>query len=82
MPVSFRKSKKVAPGLRVNVGKGGVSLSAGGKRAGVNVGKRGLTGRVSAPGTGLGYRTKARGCMVLVVPAGIGLLAAWRLLLL
>lgn len=63
MPFTFRRSKKIA-GVRVNIGKRGVtSLSFGGRRAGTTIGRRGVSHRVSLPG-GLGYRTKATGCVV------------------
>lgn len=52
----FRKSKKIAPGVKLNVGKKGVGVSIGGKVAGVSVNTQGdVTKRVSAPGTGLSY---------------------------
>ena len=56
MGLNFRKSFKIAPGVRVNVGKKGVSsVSVGGKGARVSVGKKGTRTTVSAPGTGLSY---------------------------
>ncbi|MBR4687065.1 MAG: DUF4236 domain-containing protein [Bacteroidales bacterium] len=52
----FRKSKKILPGVKVNVTKTGVGLSVGGKLGGVSVNSHGdMTTRVSAPGTGLSY---------------------------
>lgn len=54
----FRKSFKVLPGVRMNVGSKGVtSWSFGGRGARVNVGKRGVTTTYSLFGTGLSYRT-------------------------
>lgn len=53
----FRKSFKLLPGVRVNVGsKGMTSWSFGGRGARVNVGKRGTTTTYSLFGTGLSYR--------------------------
>ena len=53
----FRKSIRIVPGLRVNLGSRGVtSLSVGGRGATMNFGKRGVTGTVSLPGTGLSYQ--------------------------
>ena len=53
----FRRSLKVGPGIKVNLGKAGVSsLSIGGHGATLNVGKRGVTTTVSVPGTGLSYQ--------------------------
>ena len=56
MGFNFRKSFKIAPGIRLNVGKKGISsLSAGPKGAKVSIGKKGTRTTVSAPGTGLSY---------------------------
>lgn len=56
MGLNFRKSFKIAPGVRLNVGKKGISsLSVGGKGARVSVGKKGARSTISAPGTGLSY---------------------------
>lgn len=58
MGLNFRKSFKVAPGVRLNVGKKGISsVSVGGKGARVSVSKKGTRTTVSAPGTGLSYST-------------------------
>ena len=58
MGFNFRKSFKIAPGVRLNVGKKGISsVSIGGKGARVSVGKKGTRTTVSAPGTGLSYST-------------------------
>lgn len=74
MPFTYRRSKKIGP-VRVHLGKRGVSLSTGGKYAGLSLGKRGLRSRVSLPGTGLSYRSKATGCVLLVAPLSVPLLA-------
>lgn len=56
MGFGFRKSFKIAPGVRLNVGKKGISsISVGGKGARVNLGKKGTRTTLSAPGTGLSY---------------------------
>ncbi len=53
----FRRSFRVAPGMRLNVGKSGVtSLSLGGRGATLNLGRQGVTSTVSLPGTGLSYQ--------------------------
>jgi hypothetical protein len=54
----FRKSFKIAPGVRFNVGKKGVGVSVGGKgfRTSVNTSGRKTT-TVGIPGTGLSYTT-------------------------
>lgn len=59
MGFRFRKSVKIAPGVKVNFGKKSVGMSVGNKYAGVSVNSRtGARARVSAPGTGLSYSTK------------------------
>lgn len=58
MGFRFRKSIKIAPGVKVNLGKKSVGMSIGNKYAGVSVNSRtGARARVSAPGTGLSYST-------------------------
>ena len=56
MGLSFRKSFKIAPGVRVNLGKKSAGISIGGKYGGMSFNsKRGTRARVSIPGTGLSY---------------------------
>ena len=56
MGLNFRKSFKIAPGVRLNVGKKGISsVSVGGKGARVSVGKKGTRTTLGIPGTGLSY---------------------------
>jgi hypothetical protein len=53
----FRRSFRLAPGVRLNLGRHGItSTSVGQRGATVNLGKRGVTGTVSIPGTGLSYQ--------------------------
>ncbi|MFR9136557.1 MAG: DUF4236 domain-containing protein [Gemmiger formicilis] len=60
MGFRFHKSVKLLPGLRLNLNKKSISLSAGGKHLGVTVNSRGgVSGRVSAPGTGLSYTVRS-----------------------
>lgn len=62
MGLRFRKSFRVAPGIRVNLGKKSVGVSIGGKYGGVSFNtKSGARVRASAPGTGLSYSTKIGG---------------------
>lgn len=49
------------PGVRLNLGKTGVSLSAGVRGASVTLGKRGLYSNVGIPGTGLSSRQRLAG---------------------
>ena len=51
----FRRRKKIAPGVTLNLGKTGGSFSFGRRGASVNVGRRGMQGAVSMLGTGLSY---------------------------
>ncbi len=55
MGFRFRKSVKLAPGVRLNTSLGGVSATLGRRGASVNVGKRGVRGTVGIPGSGLSY---------------------------
>ncbi len=56
MGFNFRKSFKIAPGVKLNIGKNGISsVSAGVKGARVSVGKKGTRTTVGIPGTGLSY---------------------------
>lgn len=57
MAFRFRKSFKIAPGVRLNVGKRGGSLSIGGRGATVNISSRGTRATFGIPGTGIGYST-------------------------
>ncbi|AUZ06363.2 hypothetical protein ADP71_31850 [Vitreoscilla sp. C1] len=58
----FRKSIKILPGVRVNIGKKGISsVSVGRRGASINVGKRGTHANVGIPGSGLSYRTRIGG---------------------
>ena len=56
----FRKRKKIAPGVSLNVGKRSGSLSFGRRGASVNVGKRGTQATLSLLGTGLSYVFRRR----------------------
>ena len=56
MGLRFRKSIKLAPGVRVNLGKKSASVSVGGKGARYTVSSTGRrTSSVGIPGTGLSY---------------------------
>ena len=61
MAWNFRKSFKIAPGLRVNLGKKGASLSIGPKGSKVTFGNNGTYVSGGIPGTGLYYREKVSG---------------------
>lgn len=61
MALRFRRSIKIAPGFRINLGKTGASLSMGGRGATVTFGPRGVYSNVGIPGTGISYRSKLSG---------------------
>lgn len=61
MGFRFRRSLKIAPGVRVNLGLTGASLSVGPRGASVTVGKRGVYSNVGLPGTGMSLRSRLDG---------------------
>ncbi|QAX28139.1 DUF4236 domain-containing protein [Leisingera sp. NJS204] len=60
MALRFRKSFKVAPGVRLNVSGSGTSVSLGGRGVTTNISKRGTRTSLSIPGTGLSYTSSSR----------------------
>lgn len=60
MAVRFRKSIKLAPGIRMNLSGGGLSWTLGPRGASVGIGKRGTYLNSGIPGTGL-YSRQAIG---------------------
>lgn len=61
MGLRFRRTVKIAPGIRWNIGARGSSLSFGPRGASINVGRRGVRGTIGLPGTGLSYTEKLGG---------------------
>ena len=55
MGFRFRKSVKLMPGVRLNLGKRGASVSVGGKGLTCNISKKGARTTVGLPGTGVSY---------------------------
>lgn len=55
MGFRFRKRIKIAPGVRLNISKSGVSTSLGVRGASANVGKRGVRATVGIPGSGVSF---------------------------
>lgn len=51
----FRKSIRLAPGVRINLSRSGVSTTLGGRGASVNIGRKGTRATVGMPGTGLSF---------------------------
>jgi Protein of unknown function (DUF4236) len=63
MALRFRRSVKLAPGLRLNFSGSGMSLSAGPRGAKVNFGSRGAFLSSGIPGTGLYSRARLSGAL-------------------
>jgi len=61
MALRFRRSLKIAPGIKINIGKRGGSLSFGRRGSTVTVGRGGTFANIGIPGTGLSWRTKIFG---------------------
>lgn len=59
MGLRFRKSIRLAPGLRINISKSGFSTSVGGRGATINLSKKGARATVGIPGSGLSYSAYA-----------------------
>ena len=57
----FRKSIKLAPGVRLNLSKSGISTSLGGRGATVNIGRKGTRATVGIPGTGISLSRRVSG---------------------
>ena len=68
MAFRIRKSFKIAPGIRLNVSKSGLSTSLGRKGATVNISKRGTKVTTGIPGLGISrsklYKPAAGGAEV------------------
>jgi hypothetical protein len=82
MTFRYRRSLRLAPGLRVNLSKRGASLSVGRRGLTTNVNRDGVRTTVSAPGTGLSYSTRRQRpggsvASFLVGLAILALLGAW-----
>ena len=60
MGFRFRRSIKVAPGVRINLSKSGVSTSIGARGAHVTIGHGQVRETVGIPGSGLSYTEQQR----------------------
>ena len=58
MALRFQKRIKIAPGIRLNLSKTGMSVTSGMKGASVNIGKDGKHLNLGIPGSGLSSRTR------------------------
>lgn len=63
MTLRFRQTFTLFSGVRINVGKRGISTSIGVRGATVNIGRRGVRATVGVPGSGISYSA-------LVLPVG------------
>ena len=61
MGFRFRRSIRIAPGLRLNVSTRGLSTTIGARGASLNLGSRGAYLNVGLPGSGVSYREKIGG---------------------
>lgn len=68
---NFRKKIKIAPGIKLNLSKSGISTSVGVKGASVTVGPKGTYVNNSIPGTGIYKRTKISGSGFATDPSEI-----------
>lgn len=76
MPFRYRRSIRLAPGVRINLSKTGGSLSAGAGGFTANLNRRGVQSTISARGTRLSYRTRRRsGSSVIGTLIFLGILA-------
>jgi hypothetical protein len=55
MPFRFRRSIRIVPGLRLNVGRRGLSASVGGREGHVTAGTGSVRATATLPGTGISY---------------------------
>jgi hypothetical protein len=57
----FRRSVRIAKGVRLNFGARGTSVSVGGRGVTVNFSRRGTRTTVGIPGTGISYSETEKG---------------------
>ncbi|EYD75177.1 hypothetical protein Rumeso_03273 [Rubellimicrobium mesophilum DSM 19309] len=82
MGFRFQRSLRLAPGLRLNLSKSGVSATLGRPGASVNLSRRGVEGSAGLPGTGLSYRQRVAGRSGISVAGAVlvlVILAVWLL---
>jgi uncharacterized membrane protein YhaH (DUF805 family) len=59
--IQFRRSLRIAPGIRLNLSRSGISTSIGQRGASVTLSRRGTYANVGLPGTGLSWRGRING---------------------
>jgi hypothetical protein len=57
----FRKSIRLAPGVRINLSRNGISTTLGGRGASLNIARRGTRATVGIPGTGISFSQRVGG---------------------
>jgi hypothetical protein len=72
MGFRFRRSIRLAPGLRINLSKSGGSLSVGRRGATLNFSGRGTKATVGLPGSGLSYSTMLKSGPETALPSDQG----------
>lgn len=72
MGFRFYKSIRLGKGVRLNLSKSGLSVSARGLGGSINVGSRGVSSSVGIPGTGLSYRARMGTSRAASYPASSG----------
>jgi uncharacterized protein DUF4236 len=83
MGLRWRKGVRLAPGLKLNLGLKGGSLSLGGRGLTLNLGRKGARTTVGLPGSGLSYSWYSRfgvgngGFGPVLVLAALVILAYW-----
>lgn len=58
MGIHFSKTKKILPGVYINVSTSGSSVSVGPNMAKVNISKHGIRANLTIPGTGISLTKK------------------------
>jgi hypothetical protein len=79
MALRYRRSIKIADGIRLNLGQSGTSVSLGDRGFHETIGRRGIRTTAGLPGTGLSYTQsrawhRRRSTHVTSVIAGLGLI--------
>jgi hypothetical protein len=72
MGFRFRRSLRLAPGIRINLSKTGTSLSLGRRGTTMNFSLRGTKATVGVPGTGLSYSTMLKSGPPTALPRAEG----------
>jgi hypothetical protein len=78
MAFRFRKAIKLAPGVKLNLTKRGISSTSIGKKgAMINLGKKGTKQTIGIPGTGLSYQTDKSTSPFFIMVIIVLIIAFW-----